>query len=47
MQRLVERMGQAREANVDEAEALTLEWIRVGPVSPQIYDSLLSRFVRN
>jgi hypothetical protein len=47
MQRLVERMGQAREANADEAEVLTLEWIRVGPVSPKIYDALLSRFVRD
>ena len=46
MQRLVERMGQARESNDDEAEALTLEWIRVGPISPSTYDSLLSRFVR-
>ena len=47
MQRLVERMGQARESNADEVEALTLEWIRVGPVSPSTYDSLLSRFVRD
>lgn len=46
MQRLVERMGQARD-NADEGEALTLEWIRVGPVSPSTYDSLLSRFVRD
>jgi hypothetical protein len=47
MQRLIERMGQARESNADEAEALTLEWIRTGPVAPTAYDSLLSRFVRH
>jgi hypothetical protein len=47
MQLLMERMGQARESNADEAEALILEWIRVGPVAPKTYDSLLSRFVRD
>jgi hypothetical protein len=47
MQRLVERMGQARDASADEAESLTLEWIRMGPVSPATYDSLRARFVRD
>jgi hypothetical protein len=37
VQRLMQGMG---------SDALALEWIRVGAVSPAVYDNLLTRFVR-
>jgi Domain of Unknown Function (DUF349) len=46
MQRLVERMGQGREAGADDRETLALEWIRVGPVEGALRQALLSRFLR-
>jgi uncharacterized protein DUF349 len=46
VQRLVQRMGQRDEANVDELDALAFEWVRVGPVSAATHDSLLARFLR-
>jgi hypothetical protein len=45
MQRLVQRMGQGSEADPDEADALALEWVRVGPVSAQTHEALLERFL--
>jgi hypothetical protein len=45
VQRLVRRMGQGPEVDPDELDALTLEWIRVGPVAPSTHDSLLQRFL--
>ena len=46
MQRLVERMGQGREAADDEWETLALEWIRIGPVEETLRHNLLQRFFR-
>jgi Domain of Unknown Function (DUF349) len=46
MQRLVRRMGQHGEAGADELDAMALEWVRVGPASAGIYESLLARFLR-
>jgi hypothetical protein len=46
MQRLVERMGQGREAGDDAWETLALEWIRVGPVEGELRRALLERFLR-
>jgi Domain of Unknown Function (DUF349) len=45
VQRLVRHMGQGPEADPDELDALTLEWIRVGPVEPAVHQSLLARFL--
>jgi hypothetical protein len=45
MQRLVERMGQGREAGADDWENLALEWIRVGPVEEALRQALLERFL--
>ena len=47
MERLVQRMGQGGDARPDEADALALEWVRVGPVSAQTYQALLERFLRS
>jgi hypothetical protein len=44
MRRLVEHMGQRHEAAADEFETLALEWVRVGGVAPERYQSLLERF---
>jgi hypothetical protein len=46
MQRLVERMGQGREASADDWETLALGWIRVGPVEAALRQGLLVRFLR-
>ena len=45
MERLVQRMGQGAEARPDDADALALEWVRVGPVSAQTHEALLRRFL--
>ncbi|MDP8986563.1 MAG: DUF349 domain-containing protein [Pseudomonadota bacterium] len=45
VQRLVQHMGQGREAGADELDALALEWVRIGPVSPAVYEALLARFL--
>lgn len=47
MERLVRRMGQGGEARPDEADALALEWARVGPVPAQTHEALLERFLRS
>ena len=46
VQRLVERMGQRSDANTDGLDAMTLEWVRIGPVSAATHESLLARFLR-
>lgn len=46
VQRLVKSMGQRREANPEELDALALEWVHVGPASSATYESLLARFLR-
>jgi len=45
MQRLVERMGQGREAADDDWETLALEWVRIGPVQETLRQNLLQRFL--
>jgi hypothetical protein len=45
MQRL-QRMGQRSEEDSDEWETLALAWVRLGPIAPAEYQSLLARFVR-
>jgi hypothetical protein len=45
MQRLTRRMGQRGEDGADDWETLSLAWVRVGPVAPIAYQSLLARFV--
>ena len=44
MQRLVERMGQGRDAADDSIESLALEWTRCGRASEDTYRALLERF---
>jgi hypothetical protein len=44
MQRLVERMGQGKEAADDDAGSLVLEWARSPSVGEEPYRSLLARF---
>jgi hypothetical protein len=46
VQRLVQGMGQGRHADDGDWDAMTLEWIRIGAISPAIHESLQSRFVR-
>ncbi len=45
VQRLVRHMGQRSAAGPDELDALALEWVRVGPVSPTLYEALLARLL--
>jgi Domain of Unknown Function (DUF349) len=47
VRRLVQHMGQGRDASVDELDALALEWVCVGPISPETEESLLARFLRS
>jgi hypothetical protein len=44
LQRLVQGMGQRLEPTVFDWEALALEWVCVGPVSPATHETLLTRF---
>jgi hypothetical protein len=44
MQRL-QRMGQRSDEGADDWETLALAWVRIGPVAPLAYQSLLARFV--
>jgi hypothetical protein len=46
VKRLVQRMGQRSDADAADADALALEWARIGPVSPERHDALLGRFLR-
>ncbi len=45
VQRLLQHMGQRNEADAASWEALALEWVRVGPVTAALYDSLRDRFL--
>jgi len=45
LQRLTERMGRRGEDGADDWETLSLAWVRVGPVAPTAYQSLLARFL--
>ena len=46
VQRLLQRMGQRSEAPADDADALAMEWIRVGPAPAATHEVLLNRFLR-
>ena len=46
VQRLVQHMGRPGEARADDLDALSLEWVRVGPAPAEAHDSLLARFRR-
>ena len=44
LQRLVRSMGRGEQEAASDWETLALEWVTVGPVEPERYDSLLARF---
>ncbi len=44
LQRLVKGMGRREQEAPGDWESLALEWVRVGPVAPAVYDALLARF---
>jgi len=46
VQRLIRGMGQGVRADDGDWDAMMLEWIRVGAISPAIYQSLHDRFLR-
>ena len=46
MRRLVEGMGQPKNASMEEFEALAMEWIRIGSIEPTAYEALLVRFLQ-
>ena len=46
VQRLVQGMGQGSHAGDGDWDAMALEWIGIGAVAPEVYDSLQSRFMR-
>jgi hypothetical protein len=45
MQRLMQRMGQGKEEESDDWEALALAWVRIGPIADAEYRALLARFM--
>ena len=47
LQRLVQGMGQGREALHDEPDELALAWARIGPVAAAAHESLLARFLQS
>ncbi len=46
VQRLMQGMGQGGHARGENWEALALEWVRSGAVSPAVYESCRARFLR-
>ena len=46
VQRLMRGMGQGVSAQEGDWDVMALEWVRTGPVSPAIYDTLMQRFIR-
>src|SRR5258708_4344009 len=46
VQRLVQGMGQGSHVDDGDWDAMALEWIRIGAVSPEVHESLQSRFMR-
>jgi hypothetical protein len=46
VQRLMQGMGQGVGADHEEWNAMALEWIRIGAVTPDLHDSLRERFMR-
>ncbi|MGD0493840.1 MAG: DUF349 domain-containing protein [Steroidobacteraceae bacterium] len=47
MRRLVEHLGRGSDTAADDLETLALEWVRIGGVAPDRYDTLLERFRRS
>ncbi len=47
VQRLMRGMGQGVSAQEGDWDAMALEWVRTGPVSPALYDTLIQRFMRS
>jgi hypothetical protein len=45
VQRLMQGMGQGSHADEGDWDAMMLEWIRIGAVSPAVHESLQSRFM--
>jgi hypothetical protein len=45
LQRLVKGMGRGEQEPAGDWESLALEWVRVGPVAPELYQALLARFI--
>jgi hypothetical protein len=46
VQRLMQGMGQGSHADDGDWDAMMLEWIRIGAVSPAVHESLQNRFMR-
>jgi Domain of Unknown Function (DUF349) len=46
VQRLMQGMGQGTHADDGDWDAMMLEWVRIGAVSPTLYESLQERFMR-
>ena len=46
VQRLMQTMGQGASADDGNWNALAIEWVRGGPVSPEVYAALRERFLR-
>jgi hypothetical protein len=46
MRLLMEGLGQARQADDRDWEAMRLEWIAIGAVAPEVHDELEHRFLR-
>ncbi len=44
VKRLMEAMGQGAAPSVGELDALTIEWLRTGPVDDAVYSELVERF---
>jgi hypothetical protein len=46
MRLLMESMGQGKRADAQDWDAMLLEWIGIGAVSPEVHEELQSRFMR-
>src|ERR1700678_1880168 len=46
VQRLVQGMGQGSHVDEGDWDAMALQWVRIGAVSPTVYENLQGRFVR-
>ncbi|MDP9008582.1 MAG: DUF349 domain-containing protein [Pseudomonadota bacterium] len=47
VQRLTQGMGQGVSADDGEWDAMALDWVRIGGVAPDLYESLRDRFIRS
>jgi len=46
VQRLMQGMGQGTHVGDGDWDAMALQWVRIGAVSPPVYENLLGRFMR-